>query len=226
MCAANSTVSLTGSVGSGRKRMPQIEQAYSPVHTRLPSRFIMTARRHIFLASMLKDYTDSRSDTIAEKFQTGPLPNVHLSGNSSGYSLRCFRSAKPSVDRLFCDGRVAQLGERIHGMDEVAGSIPVTSTNFRFHNQRSPIIIADACPKIAPSRAVVGARHCRVLLQNFSGEADKFLVFQAVADFNRIAAHLAILHIALPRHRKIQHHRNLFAAVRALKIMLHIKIPT
>ena len=30
----------------------------------------------------------------------------------------------------FCDGRVAQLGERIHGMDEVAGSIPVTSTNF------------------------------------------------------------------------------------------------
>ena len=31
---------------------------------------------------------------------------------------------------LFCDGRVAQLGERIHGMDEVAGSIPVTSTNF------------------------------------------------------------------------------------------------
>jgi hypothetical protein len=29
---------------------------------------------------------------------------------------------------LFCDGRVAQLGERIHGMDEVAGSIPVTST--------------------------------------------------------------------------------------------------
>ncbi len=31
---------------------------------------------------------------------------------------------------LFRDGRVAQLGERIHGMDEAAGSIPVTSTNL------------------------------------------------------------------------------------------------
>ena len=30
----------------------------------------------------------------------------------------------------FSFGRVAQLGERIHGMDEVAGSTPVTSTKF------------------------------------------------------------------------------------------------
>ena len=34
---------------------------------------------------------------------------------------------------LYSDGRVAQLGERIHGMDEAAGSIPVTSTNFANH---------------------------------------------------------------------------------------------
>lgn len=31
-------------------------------------------------------------------------------------------------------GRVAQLGERKHGMFQVAGSIPVTSTNF--HNRQ------------------------------------------------------------------------------------------
>ena len=42
-----------------------------------------------------------------------------------------------TIRRLFCDGRVAQLGERIHGMDEVAGSIPVTSTKF------SPIVKED-----------------------------------------------------------------------------------
>jgi hypothetical protein len=40
---------------------------------------------------------------------------------------------------LLCDGRVAQLGERIHGMDEVAGSIPVTSTNFQSHPLRSKV---------------------------------------------------------------------------------------
>ena len=35
-------------------------------------------------------------------------------------------------------GRVAQLGERIHGMDEVAGSTPVTSTKF----SGSPLILS------------------------------------------------------------------------------------
>ena len=30
--------------------------------------------------------------------------------------------------RLFCGG-IAQLGERLHGMQEVSGSIPLTSTN-------------------------------------------------------------------------------------------------
>jgi hypothetical protein len=61
LCAEKSTESLPGSAGSGRKRIPQIEQAYSPVHTRLPPRFVMTARRQIFLTSIQKDYTDSSS---------------------------------------------------------------------------------------------------------------------------------------------------------------------
>ncbi len=28
------------------------------------------------------------------------------------------------------DGAIAQLGERLHGMQEVSGSIPLSSTNF------------------------------------------------------------------------------------------------
>ena len=66
ICLEKSTVSLAGSVGSGRKRKPQIEHAYSPVHTRLPSRFVITALRQIFLAGIVKAYTDF-TDSIGEK---------------------------------------------------------------------------------------------------------------------------------------------------------------
>ncbi len=33
------------------------------------------------------------------------------------------------ISFLFCKGGIAQLGERLHGMQEVSGSIPLTSTN-------------------------------------------------------------------------------------------------
>ena len=46
--------------------MSQIEQAYSPVHMRLPSRFVITARRQTFSIGILEAYIDS-SDTIGEK---------------------------------------------------------------------------------------------------------------------------------------------------------------
>jgi hypothetical protein len=55
---AKSTKSLLGSLGSGRKRRPQIEQAYSPVHKRLPSRLVITALRQTFSAGILKAYID------------------------------------------------------------------------------------------------------------------------------------------------------------------------
>jgi hypothetical protein len=32
------------------------------------------------------------------------------------------------ISLLFCKGGIAQLGERLHGMQEVSGSIPLTST--------------------------------------------------------------------------------------------------
>jgi hypothetical protein len=31
-------------------------------------------------------------------------------------------------------GGIAQLGERLHGMQEVSGSIPLTSTKKNFHH--------------------------------------------------------------------------------------------
>ena len=52
---------MPGSVGSGRKRRPQIEQAYSPVHMCLPSRFVITALRQTLFAGILKAYIDSRN---------------------------------------------------------------------------------------------------------------------------------------------------------------------
>jgi hypothetical protein len=41
---------------------------------------------------------------------------------------------KPSTSRRggFENGAIAQLGERLHGMQEVSGSIPLGSTNLRF----------------------------------------------------------------------------------------------
>src|SRR6266481_2815990 len=56
LCIVKSRNSLPASIGSGRNRSPQIEQEYSPVHTLLPSRFVITALRQTFLAGILKAY--------------------------------------------------------------------------------------------------------------------------------------------------------------------------
>jgi hypothetical protein len=37
--------------------------------------------------------------------------------------------AKSLLYSRFCAGGIAQLGERLHGMQEVSGSIPLTSTS-------------------------------------------------------------------------------------------------
>jgi hypothetical protein len=51
---------------SGRKRLPQIEQAYSPDHTLFPSRAIITARKQIFFSGMEKSLQRLRSDPEKE----------------------------------------------------------------------------------------------------------------------------------------------------------------
>ncbi len=40
--------------------------------------------------------------------------------------------------RFSLHGGIAQLGERLHGMQEVIGSIPFTSTTFKLY--RVPIV--------------------------------------------------------------------------------------
>jgi hypothetical protein len=37
---------------------------------------------------------------------------------------------RPEANRKKRSGGIAQLGERLHGMQEVSGSIPLTSTNL------------------------------------------------------------------------------------------------
>ncbi len=42
---------------------------------------------------------------------------------------------------LLSDGGIAQLGERLHGMQEVSGSIPLTSTSRKkIQNIQVPIV--------------------------------------------------------------------------------------
>ena len=36
---------------------------------------------------------------------------------------------------MLSDGAIAQLGERLHGMQEVSGSIPLSSTNIQIDFQ-------------------------------------------------------------------------------------------
>ena len=47
-------------------------------------------------------------------------------------------------ERILEIGAIAQLGERLHGMQEVSGSIPLGSTNFRsdasLNANRIPVI--------------------------------------------------------------------------------------
>ena len=41
-------------------------------------------------------------------------------------------------------GAIAQLGERLHGMQEVSGSIPLGSTNSRLHHRHKFCTAIDA----------------------------------------------------------------------------------
>src|SRR5579862_9094620 len=52
-------------------------------------------------------------------------------------------------------------------------------------------------------------------------KAHQCFVLHGVANLDRIAAHLAVLEIGLLRHRRVQNHRNLFAAVRTREIVFH-----
>jgi|HubBroStandDraft_2_1064218.scaffolds.fasta_scaffold122471_2 hypothetical protein len=116
---------------------------------------------------------------------------------------------------LYSDGRVAQLGERIHGMDEAAGSIPVTSTNFPilpFSRYRLAYVfgLQLILPPAAPES-----------FQDLGGKRGQRVILDPVTDFNRIATDFTILDVRLTAHRKVQHHRNFFAAIGAHKVVLN-----
>jgi hypothetical protein len=119
-------------------------------------------------------------------------------------------------------------------MDEVAGSIPVTSTNFpipRFPQQRGGeahskerftmgLCLCQFRLRKAKSTAH-DLRTFRSLFQYFGGEAGEFVVFHGVTDLDGIAANFTILNIGLAANRKVQHHRYFFSAIGAKEEMLH-----
>ncbi len=82
-------------------------------------------------------------------------------------------------------------------MDEVAGSIPVTSTNFQFRDLRRRIA-GVSVPGESIACATPIFNH---LFQNFGGEAGERVVFHAVTDLNGIAAHFAIFDVRLTANR-------------------------
>jgi hypothetical protein len=44
--------------------------------------------------------------------------------------MKPLRAAGQTIANNVASGAIAQLGERLHGMQEVSGSIPLGSTNF------------------------------------------------------------------------------------------------
>ena len=87
---AKSSKSLLGLFGSGRKRRPQIEQAYSPVHMRLPSRLVITALRQAFSAGILKAYIDSR-----KRFKVKRISEATFRAHAVNQALSCFARGLP-----------------------------------------------------------------------------------------------------------------------------------
>lgn len=73
----------------------------------------------------------------------------------------------PSVGltrRFFRYGAIAQLGERLHGMQEVSGSIPLISTKSRFITNSAFPIFFSALPARFLSYCIHTPRFCFVVL--------------------------------------------------------------
>ena len=64
---------------------------------------------------------------LAEAFFHGCLLQK---GSAHGIVCLLFSAAPAALDGARQFGGIAQLGERLHGMQEVSGSIPLTSTKF------------------------------------------------------------------------------------------------
>ena len=65
----------------------------------------------------------------------------------------------PAIQFKATCGAIAQLGERLHGMQEVSGSIPLSSTNFQI---RSCCITANTI-RMKSDRLVEGLRPLRLV---------------------------------------------------------------
>ena len=63
-----------------------------------------------------------------------------LSSSAKRSSVPLYNSRSGPYNPALFRGGIAQLGERLHGMQEVRGSIPRTSTSIAKENFRVPIV--------------------------------------------------------------------------------------
>ena len=62
------------------------------------------------------------------------------------------------------------------------------------------------------------------LFQSDGFELHQGVVFDCVADLNRMATDFAVFHVGLVANRGVEHHGNLFPAVRACEGVLHQEV--
>jgi hypothetical protein len=63
----------------------------------------------------------------------------------------------------------------------------------------------------------------RDLFENLCAEVNEGIVSHGIADLDRVAADLAVLHIGLTPYREIEDHRNFLPAIRACEGVFHFK---
>ncbi len=63
------------------------------------------------------------------------------------------------------NGAIAQLGERLHGMQEVSGSIPLSSTNIQTLAFSGGFFMPLISVSISPLSLPVQLRHCLTLVK-------------------------------------------------------------
>ena len=79
---------------------------------------------------------------------------IHVESNFAKPEGHAPTGQTPGKERFFCPGEylgaIAQLGERMHGMHEVAGSIPASSTNYFDYSLLYLKLMHEGLPRINP----------------------------------------------------------------------------
>ena len=90
----------------------------------------------LLLVRLAKDIPSRWSDALCATPLLSPLAARFAGHIAVPRFLDTEKTSLYSWTRLNSNGGIAQLGERLHGMQEVSGSIPLTSTNRRCSGEK------------------------------------------------------------------------------------------